>query len=470
MKRVIIVFLFSFLAVFLHAQTEIPYNDTSYFTPFDDDFNLIMAASKGHLNNVQNLLQRGADINAVTIDNISALMYATENGDFEMVRFLIENGADPNLRPFNGITAFISAARLNYAGIAEFLINNGANINASDAEGVTGLHYAVAYNYQDLVKMLLYYEADPEKPDKKGNPPIITAAYNNSLESLKLLVENGVNPDSKDMEGYTPLMVSISQNNEKITEYLLGMDVEVNSSNKGNMTPLALAITKGNYELTEKLLEKGADINHRISKNQNILELAKSRNEDEIIDLLQASDAKPNYFPGYNIFGMGPGMDFNGSDFITSIDLSLIDTKYNTSINGGFGFRPSAVRTLTDPVNDTLYQYWERRYYFYAGLEKRFLLFSPEFTTRSGPYISLNGIYSFGNYRGSNSRPDPGLFPSLQAGWYYMNRIITLKFGYQYLDLKTSISPHRVRLSLLFNLNSTRNRSIEKNIEWLNNE
>ena len=78
-----------FLSYGIYAQNQPAYNDTSYFVPYDEDFNLIISASKGHLANVRNLLERGADINAVTVDGISALMYAADNGDLEMVRFLL---------------------------------------------------------------------------------------------------------------------------------------------------------------------------------------------------------------------------------------------------------------------------------------------------------------------------------------------------------------------------------------------
>ena len=64
MKRKILLLLpLLIIALSLEAQTERTYNDTSYFIPFDDDFNLIMSSSKGHANNVISLLERGADIN-----------------------------------------------------------------------------------------------------------------------------------------------------------------------------------------------------------------------------------------------------------------------------------------------------------------------------------------------------------------------------------------------------------------------
>lgn len=472
MTKKIIYFIFcTFLTITAYGQTEVAWNDTSYFIEGDQNFNLIMSASKGHLSNVENLLREGADINAVTIDNISSLMYATENGDFEMVRFLLEKGADPDLKPFNGITALISAARLNYIRIAEFLVNNGANINAADEEGITAIHYAAAYNFSDLVGMLLYYDADPNKADRKGNIPIVTAAYNNALESIKVLVKHEVSIDDQDREGFTPLMVSIQRGNRETTEYLLENGADIRIKNQGNMTALAFAVEAGNYDLADTLIRKGADVNHMINKSLNILELAKGNKNDEIVELLEAADAKSNVNPGFQKMGIGPGLQFNGNDFMTSVDLELLESKYNTGINAGFAFRPTAVRILTEPENDTLYQYWERRYLIYAGLEKRFAIIKPDPRIQSGPFASMNAAYSFGGYRGSSNKPDGILKPDMQLGWYYQNNLILLKLSYNYLDFKVSnISPHRFCFNLLFTFNTTKKSTKEKTIPWLINE
>lgn len=467
----LIFFLLIFIYPGIYAQNQPAYNDTSYFIPFDEDFNMIISASKGHLANVKNLLDRGADINAVTVDNISALMYAAENGDIEMVRFLLQNGADPNIRPFNGVTALISAAKLNYQQIVELLINNDAKINAADEEGVTAIHYATAYNYPDLVELLLYYDADPKIPDKNGTPPVITAAYNNSLESLEILINNGVDINSQDKQDYTPLMVAIQEQNPRISRYLLEQDANIDLTNKGGMSALAFAIKNGDYDMTERLIDSGANVNQRISGNMNMLTLAIESGEEEITDLLISEGATLTYRPSFNELGIGPGFHFNADDFFTSLDLSLNDSRFNTGINAGFNFRPAAVRILTDPVNDTLFQYWERRYYFYAGLEKRFAVIKPFPPSESGPFIGVRTAYTFGGYRGSDTRPDPGFLFSPRAGWYMRNNWLTLKFSYEYLNFNIeNISPHRFNISFAFSIPLANKRLMEKEIEWLQYE
>lgn len=55
---------------------------------------LMLAASKGLLAIVKELLNHGADVNAQDLDNWTALLCATKAGYLEIVEILVENGAD----------------------------------------------------------------------------------------------------------------------------------------------------------------------------------------------------------------------------------------------------------------------------------------------------------------------------------------------------------------------------------------
>lgn len=55
---------------------------------------LMIAAGKGLILFVRELLAHGADVNAQDLDNWTALLCATKAGHFDVVEFLVENGAD----------------------------------------------------------------------------------------------------------------------------------------------------------------------------------------------------------------------------------------------------------------------------------------------------------------------------------------------------------------------------------------
>ena len=55
---------------------------------------LMIAASKGHLLFVRELLNHGAEVNAQDLDNWTALLNATKAGFMDIVELLVENGAE----------------------------------------------------------------------------------------------------------------------------------------------------------------------------------------------------------------------------------------------------------------------------------------------------------------------------------------------------------------------------------------
>jgi len=68
----------------------------------DNNFNLLDAASKGHANIVQELLQNKASPNTTTESGATPLLYAAKSGNEECVRLLLAAGADQTIRTMFG--------------------------------------------------------------------------------------------------------------------------------------------------------------------------------------------------------------------------------------------------------------------------------------------------------------------------------------------------------------------------------
>ena len=69
-----------------------------------------LAAYNGLESAVQQLIERGADVNAATDDGYTALIYAAYSGHAKIVKELIERGADIDATNNYGSTALIYAA------------------------------------------------------------------------------------------------------------------------------------------------------------------------------------------------------------------------------------------------------------------------------------------------------------------------------------------------------------------------
>jgi len=78
------------------------------------------------------------------------LLNAIEKGDAEEVEELIENGADVNARTVNGIPALIFAAMKGHAEIVKILIENGADVNGKTTYGMTALMYAAQIGHTEI--------------------------------------------------------------------------------------------------------------------------------------------------------------------------------------------------------------------------------------------------------------------------------------------------------------------------------
>ncbi len=120
---------------------------------------LCIAARNRHRAVVIQLLQKGADVNAVSKDRgNTALMDAAAEKDSDLVKDLIESGADLNVKNKTGQSALILAAGQKAEDIAVQLIGAGASVEAKDALGMTAEKYAKLYNLSSLLKAL---EPDP---------------------------------------------------------------------------------------------------------------------------------------------------------------------------------------------------------------------------------------------------------------------------------------------------------------------
>jgi hypothetical protein len=105
---------------------------------------VIQAYMNEDMDQVQQLVAEGADVNEKDSDDHTALQYAVSWGDFEAAQWFIQNGADVNTTDNWGSTPLINAI-FNDADVelVELLLENGADKTIKDSEGKTAYDYAV---------------------------------------------------------------------------------------------------------------------------------------------------------------------------------------------------------------------------------------------------------------------------------------------------------------------------------------
>ena len=87
---------------------------------------LMKAAFEGDMFMLKAIVDSGGDVNSVTQEGWTALMYAAVGNNPEATRYLITNGADLNARNDNGKTALSLAREAQFEDVAKMLHDEGA--------------------------------------------------------------------------------------------------------------------------------------------------------------------------------------------------------------------------------------------------------------------------------------------------------------------------------------------------------
>lgn len=425
------------------------------------NYRLMDAAWKGNTDSVMYFLKAGADVNAKNQGSEeTALIYASQEGHLDVVKILLENGAKPDIIPKNNEGALIRATALGYIDIAEELIRAGANVDQSGQLSQKPLHYAAKFGYYYIVDMLIYYKANVDAKARYDVTPLMTAIVSKYPSIAELLLQNNANPNATDSEGYTPLMLAAKYAYHRLTGLMIEKGGKPNKTTNKNNTALTLAIPTGNYAIVDTLLRNGANVNHQINNKLTPLSLAKSTANDSIVDLLKAYNARPSSKPNFDYTLWQYSINGNTDDALFGLYYGYHEAKTNMNLTLGFSMRYFAKRVLVKQSSNTIHQYWERRYLLPLNLDYLINLSSKK-QNQVALIAGLKGYYTWGRYRGIDSKPDDnfGVSPRLGLLWK-SNDKFGLTMHYEYFDLKQkTVSPHRLILG--FNLFLPRTKSLK---------
>jgi ankyrin repeat protein len=164
---------------------------------------------------VQLLVQRGADVNALSSRRYSALLVAAQyENSTEVIRALMARGAQVRVpadkgKPAANASALFFAAHSGNATILPILRTAGDDPDSPTMMfgtfPVKPLHLATAWGYTPVMRALLDLGAKAdEQPNSDG--PLVFAVQNHQVEAARLLIERGADVNRPGAEGRTPLM------------------------------------------------------------------------------------------------------------------------------------------------------------------------------------------------------------------------------------------------------------------------
>lgn len=219
---------------------------------------LLRAASLGKTAMVKILVQKGADIHAITTDHgESALHLAAKEGYLETVKVLLAYGADPNREksPLNPRFA------QNRAWLTVFS-KSTFSTNAKPEQYETPLHFAARDGRAEVVLLLVQAGANLNQASRSGTPlhcaisGIEWASFNTHnpdyVKTVKILLQLGADSraqyaESAEKSGLTPLqyaeaqLSSLNQKEKKIMQEIIALLRSCeNTENKKRIPTLCL--------------------------------------------------------------------------------------------------------------------------------------------------------------------------------------------------------------------------------------
>jgi ankyrin repeat protein len=231
------------------------------------------------------LLDSGVDVNGSSCGGYTALMAAASRGWAEGVKLLLGRGAEANAKTNNQSTAlhnaccassYLEASQRSCAGL---LLQAGADIDARDRGGNTPLLVAAGRGAQNeaVVELLLEHKADVNLVNVRGESALMTASWHHDMDGaiIKLLLQYEANVHLVNLHGRSALMIAVmGLGYEEKVKLLLQHGADVNVVDVNGQSALMISVHCLHVKAAELLLQNGADVNVVDKEEKTVVNIA----------------------------------------------------------------------------------------------------------------------------------------------------------------------------------------------------
>ena len=250
---------------------------------------LLAAAHKGDLVQVERLISNGVKVNETDYDGVCPLhsrmivprCVCNESTIIASVR-LISSAIDVCRA---GRTALHLAACEGHTELVSYLLKANADANARDRFDGTALHDSIRHHAPEAVNSALK-EAGCQLIGMETAIALCEASHAGNLSAIRTLVENGVEPNLGDYDGRTALHLAASEGIVPVLHYLLSLEpkIDVNPVDVTGGTPLDDAI-RHQQEVCETMLRNAGGLTKldpKLQETQRQRELSKKEQDRTI--------------------------------------------------------------------------------------------------------------------------------------------------------------------------------------------
>jgi len=262
---------------------------------------VMFAAAGGHVECAKQLMELGAEINAVArhkdgyleklqkmieegqvqeedphVDGVTALHVASEGGHLEMVNVLLEAGVESSLVHLDdgNRSPLVLAISGNHGEVAKVLVQAGADPNTPYIDGEGEKHNllfdAIMVENVEFALLLIEKGADIYHSDDKKVNTLLQASHRGLTDVVKALITkhtaNGSKEDYVDApseDGITALTAASSEGHTECVKLLVDTKANVNAKDKDSTTSLMAASARGHFDVVSIILAAGANVNEQ---------------------------------------------------------------------------------------------------------------------------------------------------------------------------------------------------------------
>jgi beta-lactamase regulating signal transducer with metallopeptidase domain len=192
---------------------------------------LFEVSERGDLSGMEELLRKGANVNAVLEGDGSPLIGAARRGHIDAVRLLLDRGADPNLAVEGDGNPLIAAAGAGRLEAVRLLLDRGADADRGVIGDGNALIQAARSDHMDVVTLLLDRGAKVNQMVPQDENAVTQASEQGLLSMVKLLVARGADVNSRFWvegnagagEWRSPLIMARKRKHDAVVAYLLSV-------------------------------------------------------------------------------------------------------------------------------------------------------------------------------------------------------------------------------------------------------
>lgn len=206
---------------------------------------LISACKKGELNRVQNLLNKGLEIEDINHPDFKPLNMALKHGRWRIAKHLLEQQIIPDNTQIPPLIAATQYKKDTIQGL-ELIFSHTADLDVVDNNGRTALMTACLLGHDKKVKYLLKNPELLNAKDHAGMNALLDTIISQSHSILEMLLGYGIDVSHTNDNGDNALLIAVQQPNlnVRIIKTLLSNDVDPTVKNKAGKSAFSVAEKK----------------------------------------------------------------------------------------------------------------------------------------------------------------------------------------------------------------------------------